>query len=415
MEKLCMRLRAALEILHPLLLLPLFLPAVFMLLPDRTEENLLPLYAAGWLLLPLSCSSRLSIRRIRSLGGYLLLNLLVLSISLLAGWTAFGRSFSGGMLTGCLVVLICGGILLFSVGILTRMREYSRREAIKNNDITWDERIVFMEKPSFLFLIWFVLVYLLGIFTECPPLCDSALLSAVLYLLILVCHRYLDRTDRYLEEVGSLANVPRQKIHRVGMGVLLLFLLLVAAACIPAAASRGLRRYHDLRGWEPPVTRADYENAGSVMPSAPLLPEAWSEAFPEGEPVPDPSPILEAIVGAAGILLLILLAFLLIRGIMARFLMFREGFEENGDVVRSLEPEDVTLRLSRRFSGKAPEEPENLRIRREYKRVIRKYRRDTPLPFETPSEIEAAAAFPDGYDSGGLHERYEKARYGTRT
>ena len=44
--------------------------------------------------------------------------------------------------------------------------------------------------------------------------------------------------------------------------------------------------------------------------------------------------------------------------------------------------------------------------------IIRRYRKGRPAAGETPSEIEAETAFPKGMDAEGLHERYERARYG---
>ena len=51
-------------------------------------------------------------------------------------------------------------------------------------------------------------------------------------------------------------------------------------------------------------------------------------------------------------------------------------------------------------------------IRREYRRFIRKNRKDRPNLYETPREIEMLAGVADTVEGQDMHERYELARYG---
>ena len=85
---------------------------------------------------------------------------------------------------------------------------------------------------------------------------------------------------------------------------------------------------------------------------------------------------------------------------------FKEGFAENGDVIVSLDSEDHAQRIRIRtpFSGEVT--PRD-KIRREYRKQVRRRRKEKPQPYETPAEIEQAA----GIDDPALHTRYEQARY----
>ena len=54
------------------------------------------------------------------------------------------------------------------------------------------------------------------------------------------------------------------------------------------------------------------------------------------------------------------------------------------------------------------------KIRRSYRKFIRKNRKDRPAKFETPTEIETAAGVVDTTEGKELHKMYEFARYGFR-
>ena len=54
---------------------------------------------------------------------------------------------------------------------------------------------------------------------------------------------------------------------------------------------------------------------------------------------------------------------------------------------------------------------ERYRIRRNYKKVIRRHRKDRPLPAEMPEDIEKKAGLYGTPEGQELHNRYEDARY----
>lgn len=57
-------------------------------------------------------------------------------------------------------------------------------------------------------------------------------------------------------------------------------------------------------------------------------------------------------------------------------------------------------------------ENEAQRIRRKYRKTIRKHRKDRPAPYESPAEIEALAGLEQDEQMQKLHVQYETVRYG---
>ena len=107
-------------------------------------------------------------------------------------------------------------------------------------------------------------------------------------------------------------------------------------------------------------------------------------------------------------------AFGLFRAIQRLFAGFRRisGEEENGDEVISLDPEDeitgsgaAELRIKTYFT-------EREKIRRRYKRTIRKKATGDIDLYLTPDEIEESVGLAGDPDMKDLHEIYENARYG---
>ena len=97
------------------------------------------------------------------------------------------------------------------------------------------------------------------------------------------------------------------------------------------------------------------------------------------------------------------------------FLEFRDSFDENGDKVEELDDESLQKeeRLGLRRGVKADSEAE--RIRRIYRRTIRKHRKEIPAPYESPSELEKNAGLFEDEDMKRLHVKYENVRYGQKS
>lgn len=93
------------------------------------------------------------------------------------------------------------------------------------------------------------------------------------------------------------------------------------------------------------------------------------------------------------------------------FADFRRETDDNGDKVEELEDEPVYKEEILSLVRKHTDNSEAARIRRQYKRTIRKHRKELPAPSETPTELEKNAGLSDDEEMTALHGRYEEVRY----
>lgn len=100
----------------------------------------------------------------------------------------------------------------------------------------------------------------------------------------------------------------------------------------------------------------------------------------------------------------------MIRWVYHEIIDFSRNVNEEDDQIEMLEQPDVEERiLTRRSLFK---KSEGDKVRSQYRRYIRKHRKDRPAPYETPKEIEMAAGIADTDEGKELHYKYEKVRYG---
>ena len=99
-----------------------------------------------------------------------------------------------------------------------------------------------------------------------------------------------------------------------------------------------------------------------------------------------------------------------IRSIYGVIKAFGRNVKEEDDKVEMLEEEDreENIQTGRFLFRKSDEE----KVRRQYRRYIRKHRKDRPEPYETPEEIEIAAGVANTEEGKELHGQYERVRYG---
>ena len=116
------------------------------------------------------------------------------------------------------------------------------------------------------------------------------------------------------------------------------------------------------------------------------------------------------------VLALIGIAYLALRLVYAALRRAADAFSDDGDEVVFLRKEDGRegiRRLPRVIVREGRLSP-NRKIRRFYKRLIRRTLKERPPGYETPLELEIRAGL---YEDGNekmpkIHELYEKARYG---
>ena len=407
-----------LEWLHPALLLPMICPALYSFTDGRSDPLFARLYLAGLLLIIPSAVSRILAYRMEHFFGWLVPGLLAAAFSCFVSGFAGRSLFSGPLYMGYMAQMCVCSLLLLAVSARIRMREKARIRAREENDTTWNGSRGALDSPSLFAVSFFAVCYGIGLCTYAPKLCDLAFVTGAADLLVYLTWRHMETTRLYLTRTEEISNVPKRKIRRARAAYAVLTPVLLVLLAIPAGILGIKRAYTDIRDMHFELLYEDME-AQAEGPADPSPGEDAMEQLEEylekeGRTFELPKWLKTAgrllgyaVYAAVGIMLVYFGA----RGIMNYIVDFKGVPEENGDIAESLKDraESIPRRVVRAL--RAPKN-ERERVRREYRRAIRKYRKEVPGPSETPREIEAAAAFPEGYDVESLHARYERARYG---
>ena len=400
-----------LECIHATLVIALFIPLVYALCDIIPPEGTVLFYLKCLLVAVPVTVTRAAADRVRTLGGYMLVCGALLAViygiiaggTLLAGPDGFEElpalCYRFGMLAE--TALIAG------IRLVARIRR-GRWEAVKKTDPLAVYEGSFLDRPS-LHNCCFIVMYLAGIFLDAKPLCDIALFSAVVYLFPALAHTFFTATEHYLTLNKRTKGVPRRRLYAVGGGMLCLYAMLLLVVCLPSFLLINARKYTDIREWftDMPMAPADQENhfeypsPGTDMGD---MPEFFVQDAAEA-----PGLFWEALLGALGIACLAVCAWAVIAVIRRIFRDFRMDLDDNGDKI-----EDLGENAGERRAPRALRETdiETVRIRRLYKRTIRKHRRDRPAPYETPAEMEEKAGLANDTAMRTLHADYERVRYG---
>ena len=394
---------------HPVLLLALILPGGYTMLTGRVEKYVLWMYLAGWLLLPFSAVIHLAVRYTRYYFQYLLVCVFALAAGGACAYLAAGCFPS----PACRVAVIVAVMAELSVIMLDaeeiRRNEIQRKRALKENDIFWKKHASLLEHPRQGGLVWFAFFYLLGLGTNCPIFCNISLGSGIVYMVLWLLYQNAQHVESYLAETAYIAHVPGRRIRSISFGILIFVLAAVAACGLASIAAIRYRRYTDIREIKGPSLPEETQMYYPAMPPGQDISFFEEIAGLSDEPY-RPSPLAPVVQAAATFGAALFLLYGMWRMLKARFDGFRDRYED-GDLSVSLrrqEDDDVRFSPRKRRRGM----PEIQKVRREYRRTIRKHRKTTPESWETPAVIEEKAGIdktPQGQD---LHVRYEKARYG---
>lgn len=270
---------------------------------------------------------------------------------------------------------------------------------------------VFLEVPHPLHWIFFGIHYLAG------ALLKSSLYWRMTFYLFLgdvfLCfaYRYIENFYRFLREHERSANLPVPTMKKVikiifAMASLILFLFILPSL---------------LYGKEPlsAITPKEYDLPWDLPePEAPapehLSPDMEALFSPDEEPWEPP-------LWLQNLFTLFFYLLSLSVGLFILVIIYRacrragEFFAaESEDEIIFLEKSfsDQNFSLSRKKTSFSAHSSVNLRIRKYYKKTLRKALKNSPKGSETPEELEDTAGLPKGQSRQTLHACYEKARYG---
>lgn len=355
-------------------------------------------------------ATQIAVRRAKTLGIYLLMCAALLA-AVYAAVYGIPRLTGRYGFQGADVVYRIG--MLVETAVIAAMRFMDRLRRIryqsKREENPFELRAEsFLNRPSMGFTWYFVVMYVLGILFDGKLLCDSALFGAVVYWLIALVYTFFGTTEHYFMLNKRTRGIPKRRLYAISGGMLCLFAGLVLAAVLPSFLLINARRYTDVREWfkDVPLVPSAYESDiefrtpdSGMGGLPPMLLDELGEA-------PEPSKVWEVLFWVLGIAGAVVIVCGIVAAIKKLFEDFRKEADENGDKVENLpEPERA------HFISAEPD-GERSRIKRLYKRTIRKHRKDRPAQYEAPSEIEEKAGLSQDADMQALHTEYERVRYG---
>lgn len=305
-------------------------------------------------------------------------------------------------------------VILVAEAIIVMIGRFLGRADLSDVEIDADEQILrkpvsksLLNEPSPNLISYFGIIYLIGIILKNSSLCNEALFSGMIYLLLALYFSYEKVTERYLALNRRVANLPGKRIYRISGGVMAMLLIGLMVMMLPAVLSIPVRdarmqRHRDVEYTseairEDPWVQSDLTEGAEAM---------WSRL---GAPEDGLPKWLDYVALAVFTGSIILSVWLIYRFIRRAFISFQEGFDENGDQVEELQ-ENSDFVSSMREGFKEPER--NNDVRKRYRKMIRKHRKERPGVYETPAEIEAGAGLAGEPEMQELHALYEKVRYG---
>lgn len=400
-----------LECIHATLVFAMFIPFVYALCALTPPEGTALFYLKCLLIAVPVAVTRAAADRARTLGAYILV-----SVSLLAaiyGITTGGALLAGpGRLTELSALCYRFGMLaetaaIAGIRLVDRIRR-RRWEALKETDPLAVYEKSFLDRPS-MNNCCFIVLYLAGILLNAKLLCDIALFSAVVYLFPALSYTFFTATQHYLMLNKRTKGVPRRRLYAVGGGMLCLYAALLLAVCLPSFLLTNARKYTDIRQWftDRPMAPAEWEiHTGNPSPDA--NGNGMGQLFVQ-EAGSTPSLFWEALFWVLGAACLAVCVWAVIAAIRRIFRDFRMDLDKNGDKIEDIEESAEAGRTTGTIAGT---DMETGKIRRLYKRTIRKHRRDRPAVYETPAEMEEKAGLANDAAMRALHLDYERVRYG---
>ena len=397
--------------IHASLIMAAIIPLLFAFVvepPDVIEPDLY--FKCLLIALPVVATD-LAEKRCKGLLSYLAISTFVFAATYAIGQYAANSMQQGWMFGGYMVALLAETVFVIVSRISDRLRKKAEEDFCDEADPTLRPSFDRLNKPSFLNLIYFVSVYVIAVNLNNSMVCNVALFSAIAYTLITFLYEHICEMETYLALNKRTCNIPSKRIYGIGNGMLAIFLLMLLIVVLPALFTISNRHYRDLRKFAVPINDDQMilmeEYMGQYGDQE--LMEMQMEIFGEPKPVPEWVNHLFNIIAAVVFLFFVAA---LIKFIYDTFQAFRETTDENGDVVEELQETDEGIKIKNNHVVSRQRLSERERIRKEYRRFIKRHRKEHPARHESPTEIEQNAGIAGSKECKELHKQYELARYG---
>lgn len=325
------------------------------------------------------------------------------------------KIISGCLLTGVLTALIflIRGYVRIKKGKLKKMLQEMPGEAGAKIDRELWEIPTILDEPEALHWLAFAGYYAILLFLKKGELLDRIFFMAAADVFLVFIYEYLTGLRMFLEDHERIANLPKKSVRKAGQMLLVLALPLLLAFVLPSVLYHkepladlklefsGVPIMQETEVWMPNGGSVGNDILAMMQEDVPEQP-AWIGVL---------STAFMWVFSAVILVIFIVLAYRLCRHVMRSFAAGEEDevfFSEDGKE----EPARSTLRKKRHFWRRSDE---NRKIRRQYKKAIRRHLPGAPGGWETPEELEEKANAQTEAVSRELHDLYEKARYGSET
>lgn len=403
--------------LHGLLLFWCFYPLAAQVLRVNGPEQKAFLFSGILLLIPILLSWY-AVMKLKYLILYILTGLL--------GSAGYGviNGFLGSAL-GINVYLTSGfsflcSLLIFLIRGYGRIKKGQVQKMLKELpsadltrvDYSQLEVPVFLDTPSPLQWIYFGLHYLLGAFLKLSFYWHMIFYLFLIDVFLCFIYQFMGSFYEFLQEHSHSANLPVKTMEKVVKIIFGIACILLLAFTLPSL----------LYGKEPLSTLTFEEKEAPeeewLPEPEPVVPtgeaEDWRELLAGDEEPKEPPKWL---VFLSQVVFYLICVSVIAAVLVAIYRACRNAGKffaaETEDEIRFLEKgfSDEQEHLKKRKLPWLRETSVNLRIRKIYKRQLRRALKDRPEGSETPFELENMAGFSEGESREFLHNCYEKARY----
>lgn len=381
------------------------------------REGMYRIAAIGFLLfIPIVASYKL-LEKVKNFALYVILGLaIVAAVSVLAYWC--GSFCVQGKVVG-FTVTVFASLIIFGVQIAAKDQYGGEKKdfvagggKLENFHYTVQDVPNILNTLSPAHWLWLLLLYFIGVLFCFEDYLRIMFWVVLLDVVLVLLHGYAGGLYDFVRKKQRIANLPIKSmtlIHRV-VGVILGIVLLLFLLPSALFGREFLPNYENLPDVHIELEGASAEEYYAQQAQQDAMMEYMLATAQEND---TPEWVYTAFK-VVGYLLMFLCAVGLIRGIISIIREKSKNFGEEGiDEVLFIEPEEEANQKAepsvwRKMTGQLTWQE---RIRRRYRKTIRKATKGKPRSSATPRELERDANLANSPELAQLHEDYERARY----
>lgn len=326
---------------------------------------------------------------------------------------AFLESLLGVMTGGmAAVIFLIRGYVRIRKGQLKKAAQELPTGAMPLADKEAWEIPTILDEPKPIHFLWFIVQYVIGVLMKIPFYWH--LMFYLLFADLFLCFfcQYLDGMHSFIRDHQKIANLPVETMMKTGRMILKIAVLLLVLFVLPSAIYGKDPIAEAIAGYEPEEVERDVTwKIPEVETQQGMEQGDMSEMLGDQEYKPMPAWIQNLFAGMM-YLVLVAVGAAILRAIYHSVRNAGKAFseDEEDEVLFLHQGKDERENLPWKREKKEGYLSPNMRIRRQYKKTIRKAGKYQPTGVETPAELEEKNEL-SGDGMKRLHDGYEKARY----